>query len=78
MAPVESEPFGSALPMNQQDFAMQEIRRDTAMQIISQIFNAQVIALSDSKITDAICERHCLHRYTSLVQLFQQTGNNTV
>ena len=47
--------------MNQHSAFAMDIRRDTAMQIISQICKVEIIALNSQETTDTICERHCLH-----------------
>lgn len=47
--------------MSQLNASTMEIRRDTAVQIISRICLAEIIALNSQETTNAICERHCLH-----------------
>lgn len=61
MANVQTTVPEEMLPIERSSATAQEIRRDTAMQIISQICIVQLIMLNDSKATDAVCERHCLH-----------------
>ena len=58
---MELEWAGELESMNQRSAFAMDIRRDTAMQIISQICMIEIIALNSQETTDTICERHCLH-----------------
>ena len=58
---MESELSRDVLSVNQQNVTIQEIRRETATQIISQICKVQILPLNGSSAVDEICSRYGLH-----------------